>query len=56
MKINEKENIVRFVVPKHNNFDRSEVLNEFNLVSKQINVLCILYVCKAYRAMIFYRT
>ncbi|CAB4035726.1 Hypothetical predicted protein, partial [Paramuricea clavata] len=31
VKINEKENTVRFVVPKHNNFDRSEVLNEFNL-------------------------
>ncbi|CAB4037045.1 Hypothetical predicted protein, partial [Paramuricea clavata] len=31
VKINEKENTVRFVVPKHNDFDRSEVLNEFNL-------------------------
>ena len=33
MKINEKENNVRFMVPKHNNVDRSEVLNEFNLVN-----------------------
>ena len=32
IKINEKENTVRFTVPKHNDVDQSEVLNNFNLV------------------------
>jgi hypothetical protein len=32
IKINEKENTVRFTVPKHNDVDRSDVLNDFNLV------------------------
>ena len=31
IKINEKENTVRFKVPKHNDVDQSEVLNNFNL-------------------------
>ena len=31
IKINEKENTVRFTVPKHNDVDQSEVLHDFNL-------------------------
>jgi hypothetical protein len=30
---NEKENTVSFIVPKQNNIDRSQVLNDFNLVN-----------------------
>jgi predicted DNA-binding antitoxin AbrB/MazE fold protein len=38
IKINEKENTVRFTVPKHNDIDESEILHEFNLVcDTQIN-------------------
>ena len=33
IRINEKENTVSFKVPKQNNIDRSEVLNDFNLVN-----------------------
>ena len=32
--INEKENTISFVVPEHNDIDRSEVLHDFNLVRK----------------------
>ena len=39
IKINEKENTVRFTVPKHNDVDQSEILHDFNLVyDKQINI------------------
>ena len=37
-RVNKKENIVSFNVPKHNDVDRSEILNEFNLVNKYTNV------------------
>ena len=33
IRINEKENTVSFEVPKHNEANRSEVLNDFNLVN-----------------------
>jgi hypothetical protein len=32
IKIDERSNTVSFMVPKHNNVDRSEVLNDFTLV------------------------
>ena len=35
IKVNEKENTVRFMVPKHNDIDHSEVLNDFNLVNEK---------------------
>jgi hypothetical protein len=33
IKISEKKNIVSFMVPKHKDIHRSEVQNDFNLVS-----------------------
>ena len=34
IRIDEKRNTVSFIVPKHNDVENSEVLNEFNLVKK----------------------
>jgi hypothetical protein len=34
IRISEKENTVSFMVPKHNDVDRSEVQNDFNLVNE----------------------
>lgn len=36
IKISEKENTVSFSVPRHNDVNGSEVLNDFSLVNEQI--------------------
>ena len=48
IKINERENTVSFAVPEHNDVERSEVLNEFNLVNKFYAVILPKLSCAIY--------